>query len=1260
MNLAPLNRRDAARRSGRQGDTNFNAEAQRFAEIRRGFFFSAFLCALRVSALKLGVALVAALPRCVSAVPLRSPWLNSCGLAGCLNSLACVLALGLVSALGASEPRDVSFVAAQDGTEQRYVLVLPEAHDSARPHDVLLCLHGHGSDRWQFVRAERGEARAARDIAARYSMILVSPDYRAKTSWMGPAAEADLVQIIGELKKQYAVRSVVVSGGSMGAASALTFAALHPELADGVVALNGHANHLEYTNFQEAIQIAFGGTKQTLPQEYRKRSAEFFPERFTMPVAITAGGKDTTVPPDSVMRLGRAVQKHNPAVHLDLKDSRGHETEYEAALSAYDFVVRAMDSKAVRVSVAINGKAIPPAPGSAAGVWFYVDGGKGAQALLTGHASVPGSWRMTAALNPGDEVRLSMVPNGAGPVGFRAEPLSPAVLDCRAEANALVIKAVSGSGAVRLTQFAFQKSPASFTPERRPFSRGPVTASPDLHPAIAEALVEWDWRMQDGIQTPREPRSYRQAIEKLVRRTDALIAERSAAGTLSPAMASAWKALCPAGLPPADDAPGWESRWLELHRLRRQLVLSNPLFKLPSLLFAKHVPSVMSHQLTQVYGYCARPGGGLFVLTEPGVSMSTRDITPAGLPPGNFMTPDLSWDAERVLFAYCPVKEAPTSWDYNDQTRPWRYHIHELSLASGKVRALTDGDTDNFSPVILPSGEVLFLSTRRGGYHRCGRGPCFVYTLARMEADGRNARSVSFHETQEWDPSLLNDGRVIYTRWDYVDRNAVHYQQLWSSLPDGSGARIYYGNNTWNPTGVWEARAIPGSSRIMATAAPHHGMSAGSVILLDTDRGLDGKEPLARLTPDARFPESEFPLAAGPSPIAYDFDTPATRHWATGLVEPWREQAAPEEEKRWPGHCYKSPWPLSEKFFLVSYSFDQLVGEPGPNLPNMFGLYFADAFGNKELVYRDPAISSLWARPLAKRTPPPEPPALKPQPSTPAHFAGESGTFFMSDVKQSWPRLPGDMPITHLRIIQVLLKTTPNADSPKVGAAFAAPGKQVLGTVPVEPDGSALFEVPARTPVLFQALNAQGRAVQTMRSLVYVQPGEHRSCIGCHEQRTRAAFAGAPSQALGRAPSRIKPGPDGSRPFSYPRLVQPVLDQHCVRCHDGKEPGRPVLTGEPEGDFTKSYNALVSRVSFTAWNRPNQNFEPMTEPLRFGAIASPLAGLLDRGHGKVTLSPEDQERLNTWMDANALFYGTFDVKEQKKQLLGQAIDGPKE
>ena len=910
------------------------------------------------------------------------------------------------------------------------------------------------------------------------------------------------------------------------------------------------------------------------------------------------------------------------------------------------------EAKAARVSVAINGKPVLPAPGSAAGVWFYSNGADGSQVLLTGHASVPGAWRLTASLNQGDEVRLTLAPNGAGRLTFHEQSLAAWSLRCRSETNAIVLTALRKPGAARLTAFASDNQPLSFAPDRPPYSRGPVASSPELHPVIAEALLDWDWRMQDGIGTPREARSYRQAYEKLVRHTDALVTERVAAGTLAPELAAAWQKLRSVEWAAAEDATAGETRWLEAHRLRRRIVLSNPLFQRSPLFFVKHVPSVMSHQLTQVYGYCARPGGGLFVLAEPGASMHTRDITPAALPAGNFMTPELAYDARKVFFAYCAVNQAPASWNYDDETRRWRYHLHELSLETGETRALTEGDTDNFSPVVLPSGDLLFLSTRRGGYHRCGRGPCFVYTLARMKADGGDARSISFHETHEWDPSLLSDGRVIYTRWDYVDRNAVHYQQLWSALPDGTEAQIYYGNNTWNPTGIWEARAIPGSSRIMATAAPHHGMSAGTVILVDTRRGLDGAEPLTRLTPEVRFPESEFPLAVGPAPAAADFDAPIKGHWATSLVEPWREQSVPEEEKRWPGHCYKSPWPLSEKFFIVSYSFDQLVGEPGPNRPNMFGIYYADAFGNKELVYRDPALSSLWARPLAKRAPPPEVPPL--------HVAGETGTFFLRDVKQSWPLLPPDQRITRLRIIQVLLKTTPNADSPRVGAAFAAPGKQVLGTVPVEPDGSAFFEVPARTPVLFQALNAEGRAVQTMRSLVYLQPGEHRSCVGCHEHRSQTAPAGPVAEIAGRAPARIQPAPDGARPFSYPLLVQPVLDRHCVRCHDGTETNRPALTGVPEGDFTKSYNALVSRVSFTAWGRPDRNYEPLTEPLRFGAVASPLARLLDKGHGEVKLSAEDWERLNTWMDANALFYGTFDVREQKKQLAGGRIAGPRE
>jgi len=766
------------------------------------------------------------------------------------------------------------------------------------------------------------------------------------------------------------------------------------------------------------------------------------------------------------------------------------------------------------------------------------------------------------------------------------------------------------------------------------------------HPAIADALIEWDWRMTDGVGAPREPHTYAQAAERLLARMAAAGMEQVALDSLRAKQPS-----------PTADEVAWETYWRTAHRLRRSLMLTDPLFVKTPLLFVKHVPSIMSHQLTQMYGYCSQPGGGLFLLTEPGVSMRTRNITPASLPPGNFMTPELSYDAQRLLFAYSPVQTSPEVWGFNDGTKRLRYHLQELSLSDGAVRTLTQDDTDNFFPVYLPSGDILFSSTMRGGYHRCGRGPCFVYTLARMGANGENPHSISFHETHEWNPCPLNDGRVLYTRWDYVDRNAVLYQQLWSARPDGGNVRIYYGNNTWNPAGIWEARSIPGSPRVMATACPHHGMSAGSVVLLDNTKGVDGKEPLTRLTPEVRFPESESPLARGPdAAMPYDFDTPTGGYWNSPLREPWMVKEPTEEERRWPGHCYKSPWPLSETRFIVSYSYDRLVGEAGPNIPNMFGVYFADAFGNRELLYRDPNISSLWARPLAKRTKPPE---VASSIDATRRDKG-TGTFFLSNVMESWPYLPTNAPITHLRVFQVLLKTTPNIDSPKVAAGLGALGRQVLGTVPVEADGSAYFEAPARTPLMLQALDAQGRAVQIMRSLVYLQPGEAETCIGCHEHRMKKEPPRAQAQAIQRAPSAIKPGPDGTKPFSYPRLVQPILDKHCVTCHDGKEPKRPVLTGTPEGWASRSFNALIKQVSYSGWGKPNGNYEPLTQPLRFGALGSPLAKMLEKGHGKVVLSPDEWNRLNIWMDANGAFYGTFDVNDQKRQLAGEVIAEPKE
>ncbi|MDZ7615751.1 MAG: alpha/beta fold hydrolase, partial [Patescibacteria group bacterium] len=232
----------------------------------------------------------------------------------------------------------MTFTARCDGSEQKYVLMLPAAFDKNEPVTLMVALHGHGSDRWQFIRQDRDECRALRDAAVRGGMIIVAPDYRAKTSWMGPKAEADLLQILDELQKEYRIGHTLLCGGSMGASAALTFAALHPDRVDGVVALNGTANHVEYEGFQDAIAASFGGSKTEVPDEYRRRSAELHADRLTMPIAATVGGRDASVPPDSVRRLMVRLKKEGrPALLIDRPEG-GHATSYADTLAAIRFV----------------------------------------------------------------------------------------------------------------------------------------------------------------------------------------------------------------------------------------------------------------------------------------------------------------------------------------------------------------------------------------------------------------------------------------------------------------------------------------------------------------------------------------------------------------------------------------------------------------------------------------------------------------------------------------------------------------------------------------------------------------------------------------------------------------------------------------------------------------------------------------------------------------------------------------------------------
>ncbi|NUQ61336.1 MAG: alpha/beta fold hydrolase [Pirellulales bacterium] len=291
------------------------------------------------------------------------------------------------------KPLDVEFTSRLDGSAQRYVLLLPKTLEAGRPVDLVVALHGHGSDRWQFVENTRDECRAVRDAAARYSMLFVSPDYRAKTSWMGPKAEADVLQILDEIRQKYPVRYMFACGGSMGASSALTLAALHPEQVDGVVALNGTANHVEYQGFQDAIAQSFGGTKAEIPEEYRRRSAELNAERLTMPLAATVGGRDQSVPPESVRRLFGKLHEQGRAVRLIDRPEGGHSTNYADTTAAMDFVVGTIRNSGARRSIVLPGYCNTP----------------DAMAVLPGGEIILSAANFTDPTSPG--VLLKIAPN---------------------------------------------------------------------------------------------------------------------------------------------------------------------------------------------------------------------------------------------------------------------------------------------------------------------------------------------------------------------------------------------------------------------------------------------------------------------------------------------------------------------------------------------------------------------------------------------------------------------------------------------------------------------------------------------------------------------------------------------------------------------------------------------------------------------------------------------------------------------------------
>ncbi|MCX5655014.1 MAG: hypothetical protein NTY65_10245 [Planctomycetota bacterium] len=708
------------------------------------------------------------------------------------------------------------------------------------------------------------------------------------------------------------------------------------------------------------------------------------------------------------------------------------------------------------------------------------------------------------------------------------------------------------------------------------------------------------------------------------------------------------------------DAPADARRtlYLKARWAVRKLALANPLLDFDAIVFAKHAPTLFPHMSDQYYGWWSRPGGGIFVLEGfKGDSPRTRCLT-ASLPDGSFLRPDLSRDGKRVLFAhakyYPHVADVKNKVAKDELPEDAFYHLYEVNVDGTGLRQITRGRYDDFDGRYMPNGEIVFLSTRRGqavqctpqtaaetlqatmpdSYVRCGGGayrPVSVYTLHTIERDGKNLRTISPFENFEWTPSVADDGRILYARWDYVDRNNMPYMKLWATNPDGSSARAVWGNFTTNPQCAFEAQSIPNSHKIIMTASAHHSITGGSLVVLDPAVALDGQEPLARLTPEVCFPEAE----------------------------------------GWPATYYASPWPLSEKYYLAAWSnrslpphcrthdgdkrkppnaqpplsdTRRLDSDDGRNPANAQGLYLYDAFRNLELLYRDPAISSLCPIPLKARA---EPPLIA---STVAWDGPQEGKVLVQSVYFGLSCVePGT--VKRLRIVAVPAKVQPEMNSPVLGVTRDDPGKCVLGTVPVEEDGSAYFRVPSGVSIFFQALDGQGKALQTMRTVTYVQPGQTLSCLGCHDRRDKVPPP-VHAMAVDREPSKITPGPEGSWPLRFDRLVQPVLDKHCVSCH------RPDAADKAAAKFdltaAKAYQGLVNYGGKeSVHDRVLARYmEGRSKALECDAAKSPLTPLLleGKGHYGVKLRRDDVERLFTWMDTYGQQLGSFSA-DQESQLL---------
>jgi hypothetical protein len=758
-----------------------------------------------------------------------------------------------------------------------------------------------------------------------------------------------------------------------------------------------------------------------------------------------------------------------------------------------------------------------------------------------------------------------------------------------------------------------------------PYVRPHTPQTKDLAADEARQALQRDWLHQCAqTPTPERIRSEIQWTRQLAAR---IKAEHPASDFTRELAGLAELEKQAASLRTAD-----KEMYFRVRELKRSVMFKNPVVDFQKVLFVDMpypAGSEWPHETRHRLGYMAVPGGRLLILDGLSPGGHLTQLMPQAPLHGSFWRPDLSFDAKKVLFCFKPHNEKA-------------FHLYEINVDGSGLVQLTDGIYDDLDPIYLPDGHLLFSTTRGHTYVRC-MPPTNAFVLARCEADGKNIYLVSQNNEPDYLPSVMNDGRVVYTRWEYTDKPLWRAQKLWTMNPDGTQVLMYWGNQSVWPDLMKDARSIPKSRRVMFTGSAHHNWFSGSVGIIDPDGGFNFPQGITKVTADVPWPEC-----------------------GDGPVDPV-ERADYHASGQYAG--YYSPYPLSERDFLVS-----------ANRGDKFVLYLMDVWGNRELIYEG-THNIFHALPLRPR---PRPPVIADRVAWPMRnerLDPKPGVIYSGDVYQGAPpELRGKA--KYLRGFHIDPKTytywykRPYISTGPVVSAVQSEGvKRILGTVPLEPDGSVAFIAPPGKALHFQLLDADQRALHTMRSFVGVMPGERRGCLGCHESHSRTPVVRSQAMALVKEPRAIAPPPWADDTVSYARYVQPVLDKYCVKCHAGEGPGQaaPNLTFRPGPEvFSEPYLTLIGRPS---WGAPYQ--APKDPPPGFGIAdmimvegyhtVDPAAYLTPRPmtklsyksrlvelcasgkHYDVRVDPVNLQRIIVWVDAMCPYRGEEEIR---------AIDDP--